>query len=101
MRAVLLIVIVAIVVIIGAVATGFVDVRQIRGGQPPVVTATRSSISAKGGEAPAFDVEAGSVKVGSKPALVQVPTLTVQKPPQHQAYNQTANQAEATSNQAM
>ena len=101
MRAVLLIIIVAIVAITGAVATGFIDVRQIRGGQPPAIIATRSSISAKGGQAPAFDVQAGSVKVGSKQAVVQVPTLEVQKPPQHEARSQTADQAATNSKNAM
>lgn len=101
MRAVLLIIIVAIVAITTAVATGFIDVRQIRGGQAPTIVATRSSISAKGGQAPAFDVEAGSVKVGSKQAVVQVPTLKVQKPSRPEIQNQTAQQAATTSNQAM
>lgn len=82
MRAVLLIVIVAILVIIGAVASGFVDVRQIHAGSVPAITATRSAITAKGGQAPAFDVETGSVKVGTKETNVEMPTLEIQKPGQ-------------------
>ena len=90
MRALLLIVIVAVIVVIAAVATGFVNISQIRGGQAPQVSASRNGVSAKGGQAPAFDVETGSVKVGSKDATVKVPALVVQKP--------VRNQAAATSN---
>jgi hypothetical protein len=93
MRAVLFILIVAIIVIIAAVATGFLNVNQIRGGQAPQLTATRNGVTAKGGQAPAFDVETGSVKVGSQPATVKVPTLVVEKPGH--------NQAAATANNAM
>lgn len=82
MRAVLLFVIVAIVVIIGALASGFVDVRQIRAGSAPSITATRIAVTAKGGQAPAFDVETGSVKVGTKATNVDMPTLEIQKPGQ-------------------
>ena len=89
MRAVLFIVIVAIVLIIGAVATGFINLRQVRGAQPPELVATRSSISAKGGRAPAFDVETGSVKVGSKETNVKVPILKVSKPDHNQSQTST------------
>lgn len=92
MRAVLLVLIIAVVAIIIAVATGFLDINQIRGAQAPALSASSNGVVAKGGQAPAFDVETGSVKVGSKDATVKVPTLEVQ-PPQ--------NQAAATSNNAM
>lgn len=92
MRAVLLILIIAVVAIIIAVATGFLDINQIRGAKAPEISATKNGVVAKGGQAPAFDVETGSVKVGSKQATVKVPTLEVQ-PPQ--------NQAAATTNNAM
>ena len=49
-------------------------------------------MAAKGGQTPAFDVETGSVKVGTKQTTVQVPSLQV-VPPQ--------NQAGATTNNAM
>ena len=90
MRAVILILIIAIVTVIGAVATGFLDINQIRGAQAPQVSATRNGIVAKGGQAPSFDVETGSVKVGSKDAAVKVPTLEVQAP-QNQAAPATNN----------
>ena len=92
MRAVLLVLIIAVVAVLVAVATGFLNIAQIRGAKAPEVAATSNGVVAKGGQAPAFDVQTGSVKVGSKEATVKVPTLEVQ-PPQ--------NQAAATTNNAM
>jgi hypothetical protein len=90
MRAVLLILIIAVVAIIVAIASGFVDINQVRGAKAPEVSATRSGVTAQGGQTPAFDVETGSVKVGSKEATVKVPRLEVQ-PPQNQAAPVTNN----------
>src|SRR4051794_25683574 len=80
MRTVLLILILAVVVVIAALASGFVKLNQIRGAQPPTVAATHNGVTAKGGQAPAFDIETGSVKVGTSAATVKVPSLVVQKP---------------------
>ena len=85
MRAVIFIVILAIVVVVIAVATGFLDINQIRGAKAPDIATTKNGITAKGGQAPAFDVETGSVKVGTTQQTVTVPKLTVQKPDQNQA----------------
>jgi len=93
MRAVLFILIVAILVVIAAVATGFLDINQIRGARVPQVATTGNGVVAKGGQAPAFEVETGSVKVGTKQTTVKVPALVVQKADQ--------NQAAATTNNAM
>ncbi len=84
MRTVILVLIIAIIAVIGAVATGFLDIQQIRGAKAPDVVATGNGIVAKGGQAPSFDVETGSVKVGSKEATVKVPKLEV-RPAQNQA----------------
>jgi hypothetical protein len=84
MRAILLVLIIAILVIIAAIATGFVDINQIRGAKAPQVSATSNGVTAKGGQAPAFDVETGSVKVGTKETTVKVPNLQV-VPPQNRA----------------
>ncbi|MFL6761543.1 MAG: hypothetical protein ACJ8FN_00485 [Sphingomicrobium sp.] len=92
MRSVLFVLIVGVIVIIAAVATGFLDINQIRQARAPELTATRNGVAAKGGQPPAFDVETGSVKVGTKDATVRVPTLEVQKP---------QKQATATTNNAM
>lgn len=80
MRALLALLIIAVLLAAGAVASGFVNIRAIRGATPPTITATPKSVSAKGGQAPAFEVETGSVKVGSKETTVRVPTVQVQKP---------------------
>ena len=80
MRAVLLILIVAVLVILAGVVTGFIDINQIRGARAPEVSATRNGVVAKGGQTPAFDVETGSVEVGTRNATVKVPALEV-KPP--------------------
>jgi hypothetical protein len=93
MRAVLAILIVALVLIVAAIASGYLNIRQSRRGSPPAITATRNSVSASGGQAPAFDVETGSVKVGTKETTVKVPTLKVQKP--------EGKAAAATTNNAM
>jgi len=84
MRAILFILVIAVLLVIVAVATGFLNIRQIRG-QAPQISASRNGITAKGGQAPAFDVETGSVKVGTKATTVKTPTLEVQKAGQNQA----------------
>ena len=90
MRPILVILIIAVVVTIGAIATGFLDINQIRSAKAPEVSATENGITAKGGQAPAFDVETGSVKVGTTQTTVNVPTLKVQ-PAQNQAMAATNN----------
>jgi len=92
MRAVLVVLIIAVILVIIAIATGFLNINQIRGAKAPQVSATTNGVVTKGGQAPAFDVETGSVKVGSKDATVKVPTLQVQRP---------QNQVAATTNNAM
>lgn len=90
MRAVILVLIVAIVAIIAAVASGFLDINQIRGAQAPQVSATSNGVVSRGGQGPAFEVETGSVKVGSRETTVRVPTVAVE-PPQNQAAPVTNN----------
>jgi hypothetical protein len=93
MRILLFILIVAVLVILAALATGFLDIDQIRGAKAPQVSATGNGVTAKGGQTPAFDVQTGSVKVGAQEKTVQMPTLQVQKPDE--------NQAAAANNNAM
>jgi hypothetical protein len=85
MRAVLFILIIAVLVVIAGIATGFLDINQIRGARPPHIAATGNGVVARGGQAPAFDVETGSVKVGTTQTTVKVPTVVVQKPGQNEA----------------
>ena len=92
MRAILFVLIVAVLVVIAGIASGFLNINQIRGAKVPDVAATTNGVTAKGGQAPAFDVETGSVKVGTKQKTVTVPTLEVQKP---------GNQAGTATNNSM
>lgn len=87
MRAIVFILILVVLAIIVALATGFLDINQIRSARAPQISATRNGVTARGGQAPAFDVETGSVKVGSKQTTVQVPALEVRKPADNAAAN--------------
>ena len=80
MRAAILVLIVAVIAVIAALATGFLDINQIRGAKAPDIAATGNGITATGGQAPAFQVETGSVRVGSQDANVKVPRLEVAGP---------------------
>ena len=93
MRAVIFIVIIAVLVVLAGLATGYININQIRGAQAPQIAATHNGVTAKGGQAPAFDVETGSVKIGTQQKTVNVPKLEVQKP--------AGSQAEAVTNNAM
>ncbi|MEO7240786.1 MAG: hypothetical protein ABIW16_05240 [Sphingomicrobium sp.] len=81
MRAILMILILGIVVLIAAVATGMLNINQIRGAKAPTIAATGNGVVAKGGQAPAFDIETGSVAVGTKSANVTVPVPNLQVNP--------------------
>jgi hypothetical protein len=91
LRTIVFVLIVAVLVVIAGIATGFLDINQIRGAQAPQISTTGNGVTAKGGQAPAFDVETGSVKVGTKQTTVKVPALVVQKPDQNQAAAATNN----------
>lgn len=82
MRAVLLILILAVVALIIAIQTGFLDVQQTRGAQAPELSADANGVTAAGGQAPAFDVETGKVAIGSRDqnVTVKVPTVEVRRP---------------------
>ncbi len=90
MRAVLLILIVAVLAVLVALWTGFLDIDQIRGAKAPAISATHNGVVAKGGQAPAFDVETGSVEVGTRNTNVKVPELTIKPPHGEAAQNQAA-----------
>ena len=91
MRAILLVLILAVVAIIALVATGLIDIRQIRGARAPDLSASSNGLTASNGQAPAFDIETGSVSVGTRDAKVKVPALRV---------NPAANNRTAVQNQA-
>ncbi|MEO7655633.1 MAG: hypothetical protein ABIS23_08110 [Sphingomicrobium sp.] len=91
MRAIIVILILAVLVILAGLGTGFIDIDQIRGAKAPEVSATHNGVVATGGQTPAFDIETGSVTVGAKDATVKVPEVRVNQP----ADNQTAPAANA------
>jgi hypothetical protein len=95
MRAILLILILAIVLLIGAVATGFIDLTQTREARVPSVTRTDSGVATSGGQAPAFDVETGSVSVTTKQTNVTVPVPEVKVQPANENSSAAANDAAA------
>jgi hypothetical protein len=71
---------VVILAVIAAAATGFLNISQKREAQAPTVATTGNGVAAKGGQTPAFQVETGSIRVGSKDATVKLPTVEVARP---------------------
>jgi hypothetical protein len=87
MRPILLILILVVVGFIVAVATGFLHISQTRTAAAPDVSVNRAGVSASGGRTPAFDVETGTVSVGTKQRQVKVPSLQVNPPANQQDHN--------------
>ncbi len=77
MRAILLILIIAVVALIAALQTGLIDISQTRGAKPPTIEASDGAIRAREGQTPAFEVETGSVAVGTRETNVAVPKIEV------------------------
>ena len=90
MRAILFILIIAVVALLIAVATGFLDINQTRPAKVPEVSVDDGRVSARGGQPPSFDIETGSVAVGRKNTNVTVPSVTV-NPPEETANNSSTN----------
>ena len=80
MRAIFLILIIGVVALIAAIHFGLVDISQTRPAQAPTVAAEGGKISATGGQTPKFEVETGSVGVGSREQNVTVPSVRVAVP---------------------
>ena len=108
MRAVLLLLILLVVGVIAAVATGFISINQTQPARAPDIAATRDGIAAEGGQPPKFQVETGQVAIGQGEATVPVPRIEVrpadgdarqapQQPPQEQQ-GASAAPAVATTN---
>ena len=79
MRAILLILILAVVGLIGLIASGLIDISQTRGARAPQIEAANGAIRAEGGQSPAFEVQTGSVEVGKREANVAVPKIEVKR----------------------
>jgi len=90
MRIILFILILAVAARLLAIGTGFVRIPMTRSAQPPNVSVNANGVSVKGGQTPTFDIETGSVAVGTKTSNVSVPVVKV-VPPGQQA--NTVNQA--------
>ena len=90
MRAAILILIVVIVGVIAAIGTGFLNINQIRGVRAPQVSATANGVTAQGGQAPAFEVETGSVRIGTAETNVKIPAVEV-SPARDEAQQQSNN----------
>ena len=87
MRAVILVLILAVLALIVAVASGLINIRQTRSAEAPAVEANAAGVSASGGQAPAFDVETGKIAIGteSKNVTVKVPAIKVERPAETKA----------------
>ena len=77
MRIVLFVLILAVTALILALATGLLNIEQTRQAQVPQIETKDGGVSARGGQSPAFDIETGSVSVGSSQRNVTVPTIEV------------------------
>jgi hypothetical protein len=93
MRALIFVIIIAVLALLIAIATGFLHVNQLRPARVPEISATHNGVTAKGGQAPAFEVETGSVQVGTHSANVKVPDIRVQPPAGAPSNDTAANTA--------
>ena len=97
MRAIFLTLIIVVFALILAVASGFVHLNQTVDARAPSVSLSNGGVTTTGGQAPSFQVETGSVSVGSErkdvtlpKVAVPVPTLKVNRPADAQAQAQPA-----------
>ena len=81
MRTIILILVVAVLALIAAVASGLINVNQTREAKVPELSANGNGVTAAGGQTPAFEVETGQVAVGTRNEndTVKVPTLEVRQ----------------------
>ena len=92
MRAILLLLILLIVGVIAAVATGFLDINQTQPARAPDIEASRDGVAAQGGQPPKFEVDTGSVAIGKGEATIPVPRIEV-RPAEGGAQPQTGQPA--------
>jgi hypothetical protein len=75
MRALLVLVALALIALIAAIWLGFIDLNQTQ-------TATLPEIKIEGGQAPKFEADMADIDVGTENKVIQVPDVSVQKPGQ-------------------
>lgn len=85
MRAVLFIFILAVVALLIAFGSGFMSLTPTRTAEAPDISIDRSGVDASGGQTPTFDIETGTVAVGTTTANVKVPTVNVIPPETRQS----------------
>lgn len=73
MRGLLLILVVAIIALIVAISTGFINLSQTQTAQLP-------SIKVEGGQAPEFKADVADVDLKTENKVITVPTVAVDKP---------------------
>jgi hypothetical protein len=79
MRAILLILIIAVVALIAAIGTGYIDISQTREARVPTLAAEDGTIRATEGQSPTFEVQTGTVELGTREANVAVPRVEVKR----------------------
>jgi hypothetical protein len=67
-----------VVALILAVMTGMINLRQTQPAVAPGIETSDGKIVTRSGQAPAFDIETGSVAVGSGNASVALPKVEIQ-----------------------
>jgi hypothetical protein len=92
MRIIIFILILVVVALLIAVASGLISITQTRPGQAPEVRVGNGGVQAVGGQAPAFDVETGTVSVGTSQR--QVPTVQVRPADRNGPQNAVDNAAQ-------
>lgn len=91
MRIVIFVLVIVVLAFIAALATGYLDIDQIRGAKAPQLSTTDNGVVAEGGQTPTFDVQTGSVRIGAQEKTVKVPKIVVERPDQNQASATTNN----------
>ena len=79
MRAIFVILIVAVVALIAAIQLGLISITQTQPATAPTISADNGAIRAQAGQAPEFKVETGKVELGTREANVAVPKVEVTK----------------------
>ena len=78
MRKIFLFLIVAVLAVIVAIKLNLLSFLQTAPAQAPGVEVTTNGITATGGQAPKFEVQTGTVAVGTRNATVAVPVPTLE-----------------------
>lgn len=77
MRAILFILILVVLAGLILLGTGLININQTRPAAVPDVDTTQGGVTASGGQTPAFDIETGSVAVGTTQRNVSVPSVEI------------------------